>query len=78
MRRTTIYLDPELDMQLRAESRRLSRPVADIIRETLRHRFEAERRTRSRSPHAGRFSSGTSETASRVDGVLEETGFGSS
>jgi hypothetical protein len=78
MRRTTIYLDAELDMQLRAESRRRNQPVAEIIRETLRARFNAGRDRRSRSPHAGRFSSGTSDTASRVDDVLTETGFGAS
>lgn len=78
MRRTTIYLDAELDLQLRAESRRVNRPVAEIIRETLRERFEGGRQARSRSPHAGGFSSGTTDTASRVDDVLEETGFGAS
>ncbi|MBW3603393.1 MAG: ribbon-helix-helix domain-containing protein [Actinobacteria bacterium] len=78
MRRTTIYLDAELDMQLRAESRRRNRPVAEIIREILRERFNAERNSHSRSPHAGSFSSGTSDTASRVDDVLAETGFGTS
>lgn len=78
MRRTTIYIDAELDMQLRAESRRCNRPVAEIIRETLRERFAAESGVRSRSPHAGAFSSGTSDTAARVNEVLEETDFGAS
>lgn len=74
MRRTTIYLDPDLDMQLKAEARRLRQPVAQLIREALRERLE--RQPPSRSLHAGTFASGRSDTASDVDAALRETGYG--
>ncbi|MGQ0573110.1 MAG: ribbon-helix-helix protein, CopG family [Pseudonocardia sp.] len=74
MRRTTVYLDPELEVRLKAEARRLGQPVAQLIREALRARLDDA--PRSRSPHAGRFSSGRQDTASRVDEALRETGFG--
>jgi hypothetical protein len=74
MRRTTIYLDAELDLRLRAESRRRRQPVAAIIRETLRERFVNE--APPGSPNAGAFASGRRDVAARVDEVLEETGFG--
>ena len=76
MRRTTIYLDAELDLKLRAEARRRGEPMADVIREALEEKLA--RVTVSRSPHAGAFASGRSDTASTIDDVLEETGFGRS
>ncbi len=74
MHRTTIYLDAELDMRLKAEARRLGRPAAEIIREAVREKLDAVMVPRSR--HAGAFSSGRADTASNVDRALEETGFG--
>lgn len=74
MRRTTIYLEPELEMRLRAEARRRGDPMAEVIREALQEKLD--RSPASRSPHAGAFASGHSDTASRVDDVLAETGFG--
>lgn len=74
MRRTTVYLEPELEMRLKAEARRLDQPVAQLIREALREKLE--RAPRSRSAHAGAFSSGRPDTASTVDEVLRDTGFG--
>lgn len=74
MRRTTIYLDAELEMLLRAEALRQRQPMAEIIRSALRERFAGT--TRPRSAHAGAFGSGCNDTASRVGEVLEETGFG--
>lgn len=76
MRRTTVYLEPELDMQLNVEARRLHVSVAQIIREALRERLD--RAPRSRSSHAGTFPSGTTDTAANADDVLQETGFGMS
>lgn len=76
MRRTTVYLEPELEMRLKAEAHRLDLPVAQLIREALRERLD--RAPRSRSPHAGRFSSGRTDTAATVDDVLRDTGFGTS
>lgn len=74
MRRTTIYLDADLDLRLKAEARRLGRPAAEIIREAVRERLDASAVRRSR--HAGAFSSGRADTASDVDRALGETGFG--
>ncbi len=74
MRRTTIYLDPELDLKLRAEARRRGDPMAEVIREALEEKLA--RVTVSRSRNAGAFTSGRSDTASRIDETLEETGFG--
>lgn len=74
MRRTTVYLEPDLDLQIKAEARRLNQPVAQLIRDALRDRLA--RAPRSRSPHAGGFASGGPNTASTADGVLRETGFG--
>lgn len=76
MRRTTVYLEPELELQLKAETRRLKQPVAQLIREALRERLD--RAPRSRSPHAGGFASGHADTADTADDVLRETGFGAS
>lgn len=74
MRRTTVYLEPELEMRLKAEARRLDLPVAQLVREVLWERLD--RAPRSRSAHAGGFSSGHADTADRTDAVLRETGFG--
>lgn len=74
MHRTTIYLDADLEMQLRAEARRRDAPMAEIIREALREKLAGESTPRSR--HAGAFASGRSDVASTTDDVLEETGFG--
>lgn len=74
MHRTTVYLDGELEARLRAEAARTGRPVAAVIREILHEGLDT--RPVSRSPHAGAFASGRSDTASRADEVLHETGFG--
>lgn len=74
MKRTTIYLDPDLELRLKAEARRIGQPVAEIIRDALRRRLAEA--PRSRSPHAGGFASGRTDTADRTDEVLRETGFG--
>jgi hypothetical protein len=74
MKRTTIYLDPELELQLKAEARRLGLPMAEVIRDALRRRVAEV--TPSRSPHAGAFVSGHTDTADRIDELLRETGFG--
>ena len=74
MKRTTVYLEPELDAQLKREARRQKRPVAEIIREAA---WRAVRAARVRQPPgAGAFASGRRNTAADVDAALEETGFG--
>jgi predicted transcriptional regulator len=74
MHRTTIYLDRDLEMRLRAEARRRDTSMAELIREALREKFTSA--TTPRSPHAGAFAAGRDDVASRVDEVLDETGYG--
>jgi hypothetical protein len=74
MKRTTIYLEPDLELPLKREARRQKRPMADLIRDALRRYLgEAPRR---RPPGAGAFASGRKQTAADVDRALSETGFG--
>lgn len=74
MKRTTIYLEPELEVLLRLEMRRQKRPMAELVREAL-HAYVA-REPRRVPPGAGAFASGRDDTAGRVDEALAETGFG--
>ena len=74
MRRTTIYLDPELEVLLKMEMLRQKRPMAEIVREAVQ--AYVAREPRKAPPGAGAFASGRRDTASRVDDVLAESGFG--
>ena len=74
MKRTTIYLAPELEMLLKSEMLRQNRPMAEIVREAVE--AYVTREPRKPPPGAGAFASGHIDTAERTDGVLEETGFG--
>ena len=74
MKRTTIYLDPELEVLLKLETLRSKRPMAFIVREAV-HEF-LSKSPRQAPPGAGEFASGKTDTAERVDEVLAETGFG--
>jgi hypothetical protein len=76
MRRTSIYLDVDLDLRLKRESRRRGVPMADLVREAVREYLPAN--AGNRPPGAGAFSSGHSDTAERAEDVLAETGFGKS
>jgi predicted transcriptional regulator len=74
MKRTTIYLEPELESRLRRETRRQKRPMAEIIREALR-RYVGEEPARQ-PPGAGAFASGRKDTAADTQAALAKTGFG--
>lgn len=74
MRRTSIYLDADLDLRLKFESRRRGVPMADIVREAVREYLPAAADTRP--PGAGAFESGRTDTAERAEDVLADTGFG--
>jgi hypothetical protein len=74
MKRTTIYLEPELEVLLKLEMLRQGRPMAEIVREAVQ--AYVTREPQRVPPGAGGFTSGRSDTASRVDDVLAETGFG--
>ncbi|HEY5616473.1 MAG TPA: hypothetical protein VIK60_00930 [Vicinamibacterales bacterium] len=74
MRRTTIYLEPELEVLLKLEMLRQKRPMAEIVREAVQ--AYVTREPRKAPPGAGAFASGRSDTAGRVDEILAATGFG--
>lgn len=74
MKRTTIYLDPDLEVLLKLEAKRRNLPMAEVIRTALRKHL-----TRGRSPlppGIGAYESGRSDTAERSEEILRESGFG--
>lgn len=74
MKRTTIYLDPDLETRLQHEAMQLRKPMAEIIRQALREYLD--KRTRELPPGEGAFDSGRTDTAERAEEVLSESGFG--
>ncbi len=74
MKRTTIYLEPELEVLLKLETLRQKKPMAEVIREALRGYLE--RRPGGAPPGAGAFDSGVTDTAERAEELLGELGFG--
>jgi hypothetical protein len=76
MKRTTIYLEPELEVLLKLEMLRQKRPMAEIVREAVHAYVSRERR--SAPPGAGDFGSGRDDTADRSEEILTKTGFGES
>ncbi len=73
MKRTTIYLEPELEVLLKLEVLRQGRPMAEIVREAVQ--AYVTREPHRVPPGAGAFASGRSDTAEDVDRSLAETGF---
>src|SRR4029079_18947537 len=74
MKRTTIYLDPELEVLLKSEMLRQNRPMAEIVREAVE--AYVTREPRKPPPGGGAFASGYADTADQADAILEATGFG--
>ena len=74
MKRTTIYLDPELEVLLKLEMLRQRRPMAELVREALQ--TYVTREPSRTPPGAGAFASGYEDTADRADELLAETGLG--
>ncbi len=73
MKRTTIYLDPELEILLKLEAKRQKKSMSELIRETLRKGITPQR---PRSKYAGAFDSGHTDGAERFEEILDELGFG--
>jgi hypothetical protein len=73
MKRTTIYLDPEIEVLLKLEAVRRGEPMAELIRDALRAYLGG--RPANPPPGAGAFDSGRADTAERAEEVLEELGF---
>jgi hypothetical protein len=76
MKRTTLYLEPELEVRLKLEMRRSGKPMAEIVREALRAHLA--RAPRVPPPGRGAFRSRHRDTAEKAETVLSETGFGRS
>lgn len=74
MKRTTIYLDADLEMRLKMEGQRRKQPMAELVREAVE--VYLTREASAGPPGAGAFASGRRDTADRVDAALAETGFG--
>ena len=74
MKRTTIYLAPDLEVRLKQEVARRGRPMAELVRKAVEVYLSAE--PAAGPPGAGAFESGRADTAERVDQILAETGFG--
>jgi hypothetical protein len=74
MKRTTIYLEPELEVLLKLEVLRQKRPMAELVREAVY--AYVTREPQRAPPGAGAFASDRADTAERAEDVLTETGFG--
>ena len=76
MKRTTVYLEPDIEMLLEREMRRRKQPMAELIREAVREYLTRDAPVGP--PGAGAFKSRRKDTAADVDRALTETGFGES
>ena len=74
MKRTTIYLAPELEVRLKMEGLRRKQPMAELVREAVEAYLTGE--PVAGPPGAGAFASGRRDTADRAEDLLAETGFG--
>ena len=74
MKRTTIYLAPELEVRLKMEGLRRKQPMAELVREAVEAYLIRE--PVDGPPGGGGFASGRSDTADRAEEVLAATGFG--
>lgn len=74
MKRTTLYLEPELELLLKTEMRRRGKPMAELIREALRAYLG--RGPTKAPPGAGAFRSGRRDTAAKAEQILARTRFG--
>jgi len=74
MKRTTIYLDADLELLLKLEAIRSGRPAAELIREAVRAYLHD--RPAQAPPGGGEFRSGRRTTAERTEEVLKSSRFG--
>ena len=74
MKRTTIYLAPDLEVRLKTEMVRRGQPMAVIVREAVEQYLAGG--PAPGPPGAGAFVSGRDDTAERAEDVLAELGFG--
>ena len=74
MKKTSIYLEPELDLALTRRAASVGVTKAELIREALRQAV-GHRRPRIRAIGVG---AGPGDVSSDVDAALERTGYGRS
>ena len=74
MKRTTLYLEPELEVLVKMESLRRKQPMAEIVRAALRSYLARE--PGQVPPGAGAFASGRKDTAGKAEEVLAKVRFG--
>lgn len=74
MKRTTIYLDADLEMRLKMEGVRRKRPMAELVREAVETYLAGGQA--AGPPGGGAFASGQRDTADRAEAILATTGFG--
>ena len=74
MKRTTLYLEPDLEVRLKLVAMSHKKPMAAIIREALRAYLD--QRPKNLPPGQGEFDSGFTDTAERTKEVLSDSGFG--
>ena len=74
MKRTTIYLDADLEMRLKMEGVRRKRPMAELVREAVETYLAGG--AAAGPPGVGAFSSGRRDAADRAEQILAKTGFG--
>ena len=73
MKKTSIYLEPELDRSLDRLAQQDGVSKAEVIRQALRHAVAGVERPRVQAIGVG---SGPGDVAQNVDRHLVETGFG--
>ena len=74
MKRTTIYLEPEMELRLKGAAARRGTTMVAVIREALDQYLEQPEP--ELPPGAGAFRSGHRDTATRAEQLLDDTGFG--
>jgi hypothetical protein len=74
MKRTTIYLEPDIELLLERETARRRVPMATLIREAIRAYLPQQ--AMPAPPGAGAFESGHRDTATDAEGALRDLGFG--
>ena len=74
MKRTTLYLEPELEVLLKLETLRRKKPMAELIREALRNYLRQE--PVKAPPGAGAYASGRRDTAGKAEELLRKLRFG--
>lgn len=74
MKRTTIYLEADLEVLLKLEATRRQVSMAEVIRSTLREHLGGGHQ--SLPPGVGSFDSGRRDVAERSEEILRESDFG--